>query len=36
LLDSHQVVDITVNDPPMEEIIRNIYAAPSESVECGE
>jgi ABC-2 type transport system ATP-binding protein len=36
LLDAHQVVDITVNDPPMEEIIRNIYAAPSESVECGE
>lgn len=28
LLDAHQVVDITVNDPPMEEIIRSIYEAP--------
>jgi ABC-2 type transport system ATP-binding protein len=36
LLDSHQVVDITVNDPPMEEIIRSIYEAPPEGVERGE
>ena len=35
LLDAHQVVDITVNDPPMEEIIRSIYEAPG-AVESGE
>ncbi len=28
LLAEHSVADITVNDPPMEEIIRNIYEAP--------
>ena len=33
LMDAHSVVDITVNDPPMEEIIRNIYEAPPETVE---
>ena len=36
LMDAHSVVDITVNDPPMEEIIRNIYEAPPETVERGE
>jgi len=36
LMDAHSVVDITVNDPPMEEIIRSIYKAPPESVESGE
>jgi ABC-2 type transport system ATP-binding protein len=36
LMDAHSVVDITVNDPPMEEIIRSIYEAPPESVEGGE
>jgi hypothetical protein len=35
-MDAHSVVDITVNDPPMEEIIRSIYEAPPESVEGGE
>jgi ABC-2 type transport system ATP-binding protein len=34
LMDAHSVVDITVNDPPMEEIIRSIYKAPSESVDA--
>ncbi len=34
LLAEHSVADITVNDPPMEEIIRNIYQAPeTESAE---
>ncbi len=28
LLAAHPVADITVNDPPMEEIIRNIYQSP--------
>jgi ABC-2 type transport system ATP-binding protein len=37
LLANHSVADITVNDPPMEEIIRNIYEAPgTQSVESGE
>jgi len=36
LLDAHSVADITVNDPPMEEIIRSIYEAPPEDVERGE
>jgi ABC-2 type transport system ATP-binding protein len=35
LLDAHSVADITVNDPPMEEIIRSIYEAPPEGVEQG-
>jgi ABC-2 type transport system ATP-binding protein len=30
LMDAHPVADITVNDPPMEEIIRSIYKAPQE------
>jgi len=34
LMDAHSVVDITVNDPPMEEIIRSIYKAPPESVDA--
>ena len=34
LMAAHPVVDITVEDPPMEEIIRSIYEAPPESVEC--
>jgi ABC-type uncharacterized transport system ATPase subunit len=33
LLATHSVADITVNDPPMEEIIRSIYEAPPEGVE---
>ena len=33
LMDAHPVADITVNDPPMEEIIRSIYEAPPEAVE---
>ncbi len=36
LMDAHSVADITVNDPPMEEIIRSIYEAPPETVERGE
>jgi ABC-2 type transport system ATP-binding protein len=36
LMDAHSVADITVNDPPMEEIIRSIYEAPPESLERGE
>jgi len=35
-MDAHSVADITVNDPPMEEIIRSIYEAPPEGVESGE
>ena len=35
LMDAHSVADITVNDPPMEEIIRSIYAAPPDVVGCG-
>jgi ABC-2 type transport system ATP-binding protein len=34
LMDAHSVADITVNDPPMEEIIRSIYETP-EGVENG-
>jgi ABC-2 type transport system ATP-binding protein len=30
LMEAHSVVDITVHDPPMEEIIGNIYSAPPE------
>src|SRR5512136_1738821 len=33
LMAAHPVADITVNDPPMEEIIRSIYEAPPEAVE---
>jgi ABC-2 type transport system ATP-binding protein len=33
LLAEHSVADITVNDPPMEEIIRSIYEASPEGVE---
>ncbi|MBI2267815.1 MAG: ATP-binding cassette domain-containing protein [Armatimonadetes bacterium] len=32
LMTSYPVVDITVNDPPMEEIIAHIYAAPPDEV----
>ena len=32
-MDAHPVADITVNDPPMEEIIRSIYEAPPENAE---
>jgi len=31
LMDGRSVVDITVEDPPMEEIIRSIYAAPPDA-----
>ena len=33
LMDAHPVADITVSDPPMEEIIRSIYEAPPEAAE---